>query len=165
MQGFYWLIEDELAGCGLPGRRGRGIAWGAVGASEALDEDLAWLRARGIGAVLTLTEAPLLDGALARHGMTGLHLPVPDLVAPSPAQIEAALGFIDWQRALGRGVLVHCLVGQGRTGTILAAFLVRGGLSPADALRQVRAVCPGAVENDEQQRALAAYAARRDWIV
>lgn len=164
MQGFYWLIEDELAGCGLPGRRGRGLAWGAEGAA-ALDEDLTWLRARGIGAVLTLTEAPLLEGALARHGMTGLHLPVPDMAAPSPAQIELALGFIDRQRVLGRGVLVHCLVGQGRTGTILAAYLIRGGLSPDEALRRVRAACPGAVENDEQQRALAAFAARRDWIV
>src|SRR6185437_11990870 len=106
MQGFYWLIEDELAGCGLPGRRGRGLAWGAVGAA-ALDDDLAWLRERGIGAVLTLTEAPLLEGVLARHGMVGLHLPVPDMAAPAPAQIEAALGFIDRQRALGRGVLVH----------------------------------------------------------
>lgn len=164
MRGFYWLVEGELAGCGLPGRHGRGLAWGAEGATT-LDEDLAWLRERGIGAVLTLTEAPLLDGALARHGMTGLHLPVPDMAAPTPAQIEAALGFIDRQRALSRRVLVHCLVGQGRTGTILAAYLIRGGLSPDEALRQVRAVCPGAVENDEQQRALAAFAARRDWIV
>lgn len=165
MQSFYWLIEDELAGSGLPGRRGRGMPWNAEGAGAALDEDLTWLCERGIGAVLTLTEAPLMAGALARHGMAGLHLPVPDMAAPSPAQIETALGFIDQQRALGHGVLVHCLVGQGRTGTILAAYLIRGGQTPQEALRQLRAVCLGAVENDEQQQALGTFAQRRDWIV
>ena len=89
MQGFYWLIEDELAGCGLPGR-GRPVAWSERARQDSLDEDLEWLRERGIGAVLTLTE-------------------------------EAQL--------------------------------------------RVRAVCPGALENAEQQRALVAFAERRDWIV
>lgn len=165
MQGFYWLIEDELAGCGLPGRRGRPLAWGEHARQEALDDDLAWLRERGIGAVLTLTEEPLPPDALARHGLAGLHIPVPDMTAPAPGQLEAALGFIDRQRALGRRVMVHCLVGQGRTGTILAAYLIRGGLAPEEAQRRVRAVCPGALENAEQQRALVAFAERRDWIV
>ena len=165
MQGFYWLIEDELAGCGLPGRRGRGVAWNMEAATGALDDDLAWLLERGIGAVLTLTETPLAREALARQGLAGLHIPVPDMAAPAPAQLEEALGFIDQQRALGRRVAVHCLVGQGRTGTILAAYLIRGGLTPEEALRRVRAVCPGAVESAEQQRALAAFAERRDWIM
>jgi atypical dual specificity phosphatase len=165
MQSFYWLIEDELAGCGRPGGRGRGLAWNSDAARAALEDDLAWLRARGIRAVLTLTEEPLADGALARNGLVGLHLPVRDMTAPTPAQLEAALDFIDRQRASRRPVAVHCLVGQGRSGTVLAAYLIRSGMTPEEALRRVRAVCPGAVENDEQQRALAAYAYRRDWIV
>lgn len=168
MRGFYWLIEGELAGCSRPGHRGR-ASWrgdqAPVDAAVALDEDLAWLKERGIGAVLSLTESSLEQEALARYGFEHLHLPVEDMSAPTPEQIDAALGFIDRQRALGRAVAVHCLVGQGRTGTILAVYLIRGGLTPDEALRRLRAACPGAVEAPSQQYALRAFAERRDWVV
>jgi len=171
IRGFYWLIEDELAGCSRPG--GRGPGRGGPGGYEtpdgtaltALDQDLAWLRAQGIRAVLSLTETPLDEASVARHGLAALHLPVPDMHAPTPDQLMRALGFIDRQRADGLAVVVHCLVGQGRTGTILAAYRIRAGATPEEALRQVRAVCPGAVESVVQQEALRRFAARRDWIV
>ena len=181
MHGFYWLIDGLLAGCGRPGQRGRGrpatrattpaapdeaaTADAAIMSPDPLDEDLAWLASQGIGAVLALAEEPLAGGALARHGMAELHLPVDDLRAPSPAQLDAALDFIDEQRLLGRRVLVHCLVGQGRTGTILAAYLIRGGLDADEALREVRAVCPDAVGSAEQEVALREFAAQRVWLV
>lgn len=170
MQGFYWLMEGELAGCGRPGGRGGGRAaaggWeAATEAARALDDDLAWLRGRGIGAVLSLTETPLAEGALTRHGLEGLHLPVDDLTAPTPEELDCALGFIDRQRALGRAVVVHCLVGEGRTGTVLAAYLIRGGRDPEQALSELRAIRPGAVGSPAQERALRAFATRRDWII
>ena len=56
-------------------------------------------------------------------------------------------------------------MGQGRTGTVLAAYLIRGGLSADDALAEVRAICPGAISSAEQEAALHAFAARRDWII
>ena len=167
MRGFYWLVEGALAGCGRPGhvasRRGKALDHGEV--EEALDADLAWLREQGIGAVLTMTETPLAAEALARHGLDALHLPVEDMTAPTPEQFERALRFIDHHRLRGTPVVVHCLMGQGRTGVILAAYLVRLGATPERALAEVRAACPGAVENPEQERALAAFAARRDWII
>ena len=171
MNGFYWLIRGVLAGCSRPGGRGetrRGRAPdGAFPAdgTATLEADLAWLRGQGIGAVVSLTETPLPMGALARHGLAELHLPVDDLTPPSPDQLRAALAFIDRQRALDQAVAVHCLVGQGRTGTVLAAYLVRTGLDPAVALRELRAVCPGAVGSAAQERALESFATRRDWIV
>ena len=170
MRGFYWLIEGALAGTARLGTR-RGQRAGSAGgpdpsaASAALDEDLAFLRRRGVGAVLSLTETPLADGALARHGMEELHLAVDDLTPPSPLQLEQALEFIDRQRSRGRAVAVHCLVGEGRTGTVLAAYLIRGGLGPEEALREVRAVCPNAVGAAEQERALHDFARCRDWMV
>src|SRR4051794_30919867 len=66
MQRFYWLIDNVLAGCSRPG----------AGRDGDLDRDLAILRGYGIGALLTLTETALPPGALDRHGIAGLHLPV-----------------------------------------------------------------------------------------
>ncbi|CAA9563090.1 MAG: hypothetical protein AVDCRST_MAG18-1256 [uncultured Thermomicrobiales bacterium] len=165
--GFYWLIDGALAGCGRPGKWSRRDGDGAdlAAATAALDDDLRWLRDRGIGAVLTLTETPLLPGALARHGLAELHLPVDDLTPPDPAQLDAALDFIDERRARGERVAVHCLVGQGRTGTVLAAYLIRGGLPAEVALREIRAVCPNAVGSPSQEAALREFAARRDWLL
>lgn len=160
MQSFYWLIPGVLAGCGLPGRAGR-----MPGPADAVERDLIWLRAQGIAALLSLTEEPLDAALLQRIGMASLHLPVPDLTPPSPEQLRQALAFIDFHRAHACPVAVHCLMGQGRTGTVLAAYLIREGTSPDEALAMVRAVCPGAVENRLQEQALAAFAAQRGWLI
>ena len=164
---FYWLIDGLLAGGGRPGRWSRRDGDGADldAAHGALDDDLAWLRGHGIRAVLSLTETPLLAGALARHDLAGYHLPVPDLNPPSFAQLDDALDFLDEQRLLARPTLVHCLVGEGRTGTVLAAYLIRGGLTPDAALRELRCACPNAVGSPAQETFLRDFAARRAWLI
>lgn len=159
MDGFYWLIPRVLAGSALPGGRNRRRD------AAALEDDLRWLKAQGVGALLSMTEDALDAAALARHGFASLHLPVVDLTPPDPAQIAAALAFIDRQRGRDVPVAVHCLMGQGRTGTILAAYLIRDGASPGTVLAELRAVCPGAVENPLQEAALAEFATRRGWMV
>lgn len=166
--GFYWLISGVLAGCSRPGARDRwssGAPGGSPRDSRALHDELAWLCEQGIGAVLSLTETPLEAEALERHGLVSLHLPVRDFMSPDPEQLDHALAFIDWQRREGRAVVVHCLMGQGRTGTVLAAYLIRAGRSVPDALAELRGVCPQAVNTPAQERALHAFALRRDWIV
>jgi protein-tyrosine phosphatase len=56
-------------------------------------------------------------------------------------------------------------MGQGRTGTILASYLIRSGQPVATVLAELRARCPGAISSREQAAALHAFAARRDWMV
>lgn len=153
MHRFYWLIEGELAGCSRPGAGG------------SIESDLLALRSRGIGALLTLTETALPHEALARHDIRGLHLPVNDFHAPTTEQMLAAMSFLDDARATGAPAAVHCLAGQGRTGTVLAAFLIRGGLPAREAIAEVRAACPGAIESPPQLAALDAWAAERPWII
>jgi atypical dual specificity phosphatase len=151
---FYWVIEDALAGCSRPGAPGGDV-----------DRDLATLRGHGIGALLSLTESPLPRGALARHDILGLHLPVDDFHAPTTPQMLEALAFLDDARSTSTPVAVHCLAGQGRTGTVLAAYLIRGGLTAAEAIAEVRSVCPGAIEADRQREALIDWAADRPWMI
>ena len=153
MHRFYWIIENVIAGCSRPGAGGD------------IDRDLATLRGYGIGALLTLTETALPRGALERHGMLGLHLPVDDFHAPSTAQMLDALAFLDDARATSTAVAVHCLAGQGRTGTVLAAYLIRGGISAEQAISDIRAICPGAIEASPQTAALVDWAAERPWLV
>ncbi len=156
--GFFWLFHGALAGSGRPGGRQSRVAL-------ALDDDLRWLAQNKLRSILTLTEEPLPEESLRRFGLSALHLPVRDLAAPAPDQFIRALEFIDQSRVNGDGVLVHCLVGQGRTGTILAAYLTRAGLPPLEAIQRIRALCPGAIGTPEQERAIEAFAHRRDWIV
>lgn len=166
MHGFYWLIEGLLAGCPRPGSPRRGQQRDrTANDTHALDDDLAWLRGQGIGALLSLTETPLDADTLARHGFASLHLPVDDLHAPTPAQLHYALAFIDGQHVLGRVVAVHCLMGQGRTGTVLAAHRIRAGSESDAALRELRTICPGAIGSPEQETALHTFARHRDWIL
>lgn len=157
MRSFYWLVEDELAGCGRPG--------GSRDDAELLERDLGWLREQGIDALLSLTETPLPGDALARHGFESLHLPVADLSPPNPDQLQDALAFIDYHLSQERPVAVHCLVGQGRTGTVLAARLIRDGASLADALAELRTLSPGAISSPSQERALADWERERGWVL
>jgi atypical dual specificity phosphatase len=165
MHRFYWVIADRLAGCSLPGGADRRESRAADAAQAALQSDLALLRRKGVGAVLTLTESPLADSVLGASELAYLHLPVPDLHAPTPAQLAQAIRFIDQNNAEGRAVAVHCLMGQGRTGTVLAAYLIRNGLTAAEALAEIRHLCDGAISAPEQEDALRAFATRRDWVV
>jgi atypical dual specificity phosphatase len=151
---FYWVIEDVIAGCSRPGAGG-----------GHLDRDLETLRGHGIGALLSLTESPLPPGALERHGLLGLHLPVDDFHAPTTNQMLDALDFLDKARSTSTPIAVHCLAGQGRTGTVLAAYLIRGGLSAEQAIAEIRGICPGAIEATPQTEALAEWAAERPWLI
>ena len=165
MQRFYWVLADRLAGCSLPGltkerdERDKSIL------HAALQADLDLLRRKGIGAVLSLTESPLAAAVMDASDLAYLHLPIRDQHAPKPAQLDQAIAFIDAQNAAGQAVAVHCLMGQGRTGTILAAYLIRNGMSATEALAEIRRRCDGAISAHEQEDALHAFARRRDWVV
>lgn len=139
---FGYLIPDKVAGSAHPGR---GSALG-----ETLDE----LRSMGFRGIVTVHERPLDRSMLGEFEIEGLHLPVADFSAPTLQQFERAVAFIDRHVAAGDRVLVHCLMGYGRTGTILAGYLVSKGEKAGAAIRRVRDLRPGSIEDSSQELAI-----------
>src|SRR5690606_5893278 len=105
-----------------------------------------------VGAIVSLTEYSLHQDTLERYGMEYLHLPITDYHPPSIEQIQQCVAFID-RVAQEKGVatLIHCLAGRGRTGTMLAAYLVHHnkGMKAEDAIGIVREKRPGSMETPE----------------
>ena len=109
--GFSWVEPPHLAALGRPDR-----------------DDLAWLREQGIQVLVSLTEEPMPRHWVNDAGLMAVHIPVPDMAAPTGRQLELAVSTIGRAKRSGLGVAVHCAAGQGRTGTVLAAYLVTTGL-------------------------------------
>jgi protein-tyrosine phosphatase len=136
-----WLLEGRLAASGM-----------------IYPEDVPIVGHNGIGAILSLTEmTPFPEGA--PDGIDHLHLPVVDMTAPRPSDLDRGVSFIRTGIEAGKPVLVHCGAGLGRTGTVLAAFLVSQGDDPDTAIQRVRNARPGSVETMEQERCIADFAA------
>jgi atypical dual specificity phosphatase len=132
---FSWIVDGRVGGMAQPSPR-----------------DLGWLREQGVTAILSLTERePSLPG------FDVMRIPVVDMTSPTIEQLRKAVGFIREVVAKGGAVVAHCTAGMGRTGTILAAYLVSEGLTVDEALRRVRKLRPGSVETPEQEYVLMAY--------
>lgn len=143
---FSFVIEGKLAGMARPGR------------GRSLEEDLAFLKAQGIGAIVSVTEKPLDESIVWGLGLRYLHLPIPDYAAPTIQQIEQFLAFLEAVDGDG-AVAVHCYTGQGRTGTMLACALVHQGMSAEEAIRIVRAKRPPSIDTIVQEQVIFDFAA------
>jgi len=102
-----------------------------------------------------LTGTPLPPDAVSKYGFEFLHSHISG--APSPLQLSEIIDFIDAQNADSKPVLVHCGEGKGRTGTILAAYLVSKGLAADNAIRKVRDLRPGSIQNIEQENSIRVF--------
>ncbi|MBN9323702.1 MAG: ATP-binding cassette domain-containing protein [Delftia acidovorans] len=143
--GFAWLVPGRLAGAPQPG------------VVQSMDFDLKALRGCGVTVLITLTENDLPQEPLQRHGLRNLHLPVRDHESPTVAQIQMLLARMSAMLRAGEVLAVHCLAGLGRTGTALAAWLVREGLTADEALRRVRLIDAQYVQSQAQEDLLYAY--------
>ena len=88
---------------------------------------------------------------LLKREMEVLYAPIEDFTAPTLEELLEIVKWIQERARQGKKVLIHCLGGSGRSGTVAVAYLMYSeGLSLRDALTKVRSLKPSAVETEEQ---------------
>lgn len=120
------------------------------GALAAYDDELAELNSAGVHAVVSLLNIPTDAVVYESAGFGFLCLPVPDGGAPTMDQAKEFVCFVNEQRIAQRPVAVHCEAGLGRTGTMLAVYLIAEGSSAEMAIRKIREVEQSAIETLRQ---------------
>jgi len=138
---FDWLLENKLAAMAYPE-----------------SEDAFTLLYRiGIRAVLNLAEAPYSYEAHDTIGMLTRHIPVADFTAPTLQQVKQAVAMISSCLDRNMPVVVHCRAGLGRTGTILACYLVGMEMPANNAMIIIREWRPGSIEGPDQEAVVYEY--------
>ena len=134
-----WVIPDKLAGGRYPE-----------------PGELPEIYKQGIRAIVSMEEYEQPE-IITQHRFEHLHVPIPDFTAPSISLLKRIVGFISSMNDKFKPVLVHCYAGIGRTGTVIAAYLITQGMDAESALLKVRARIPGAVQTLEQEHVLKVF--------
>ena len=152
----WWVIPDALAGMPMPFvHPERRLNEG--GNLADYDDELPSLYKAGVRAVVSLLNIPS-DAQIYESAGFAFHcLPVPDGGAPTIDQVSGFVRFVSEQLAISHPVAVHCEAGLGRTGTLVAAYLISQGHSAKSAIQRVRSIENVAVETAAQIRFLEDY--------
>jgi len=117
-ENLWWVIPNTLAGVRKP---------------EV--EELAKLKTIGIGAIISVLDdssnIELYESAQIPHQW----LPIEIDAVPSLEQLALLETFIEEQQVEDRAVAIHCSGGKHRTGTAIAAYLIRQGSSYEQAMQ------------------------------
>ena len=131
---FSWLIENKLAGSAIP----------------TSNDEVQWAVGQGIKSIITVREEPLDDTWV--KNVNYLHVLSNDMGVPEFNDLVYAVDFIHERITNNEPVMVHCLAGLGRTGTILACYLVKYQKMPTDeAIQKVREERPGSIQSYPQE--------------
>lgn len=153
-----------------PGKKSDSIYGGAW--DRDLDKDLSSIRDWGACAVVTLLEdhefallgVPDFQTVMQKQPFQWHYLKIRDSDVPDD-RFESAWPAVREQLAAvlkdGGSVVVHCRGGLGRTGLLVARFLVEDGMDPEAAIALVRSVRPGAIETWEQENHIRRLASGR----
>jgi len=133
---FSWVINGKLAGCSRPESK----------------KDLIWLKNQGVESIVNLTEYSLPIDWIKEVELGYMHESINDHMAPSVGQIDKIISFISDEISKGRPVTVHCAAGRGRTGTILASYILKHqGLNAQESIMKIRKLRPPSIEGSQEE--------------
>ncbi|MGD1835438.1 MAG: dual specificity protein phosphatase 23 [Nitrososphaeraceae archaeon] len=136
---FSWIIDNKLAGCAIPTNK----------------KEIEWLyEKQKIKTIVTIREEPL-PSEWIENDIEYKYVKSNDLEIPLMEDIIKTIDFIDIQIKKNKPVIVHCLAGKGRTGTILACYLVKHDeINAIEAIKKVRKLRPGSIQSEMQENAI-----------
>ena len=108
---------------------------------------MVWMRS-GIEVVISFREVEPLAREYGILGFEFHNIPIVDFDIPDSPAIESFIGIM--KRCQGRKVLLHCLAGLGRSGTMAALFLKHQGMPAERAIDHVRRCRPGSIQTQAQ---------------
>ena len=149
---FYW-IDGPWPGKLAIAPRPRGGDW--------LDDEIAAWHRSGIDSVVSLLTSDEEEGlelgkeaATARaENLNFISYPIPDRQVPaSPTDLASLLEQLNADLCGGKGVVIHCRQGIGRSGLVAACLLTAKGLDPALAVERVSKARGVQVPETREQR-------------
>ena len=137
---FSWLIEGKLAGSAIPTSK----------------DEIKWLQEQGVKSIVTIREVPLDDDWVDK--MKYLHVLSDDMGVPSFDDLKNSVEYVRERIQNNEPVMVHCLAGLGRTGTILACYLIKyEKMSAENAIQHVREKRHGSIQSFVQEEMIFQY--------
>ena len=131
---FSWVIDSKLAGSAIPTSK----------------EEVDWTKQEGVKSIVTIREEPLDDEWL--DDVNYLHVHSNDMGVPEFDDLVSSVDFIHERIGNNEPVMVHCLAGLGRTGTILACYLIKyEKMSADDAKTKIRKQRSGSIQSYVQE--------------
>jgi atypical dual specificity phosphatase len=145
---FSWVIDNKLAGSGTP----------------MTSEQYRWLIKNNIKSIVTVREFPLPRKWLVDNEKETIindykFVYVKDYGVPSLEVLDNIVDYINIKITKEKKPLVvHCAAGKGRTGTILAAYLLKqDNISSQEAINKIRSLRPGSIQSKIQEEILHKY--------
>lgn len=120
------------------------------GELRAYDDELPLLFDVGIRSVVCLLNIPSDSRVFESAGFEFRCWPVANGLAPDFTQTKALVEFVDSCRARRKPVGVYCEAGLGRTGTVIASYLIYKGSTAQEAIGLIRLKEPAAIETRQQ---------------
>eukprot|EP01130_Rhizamoeba_saxonica_P000746 TRINITY_DN10671_c0_g1_i1.p1 TRINITY_DN10671_c0_g1~~TRINITY_DN10671_c0_g1_i1.p1 ORF type:complete len:227 (-),score=31.23 TRINITY_DN10671_c0_g1_i1:59-739(-) len=159
----FYQLRPHLYGFGIP----------------VTNDHLKKLESLNIGLIVSLTQDPLASGRVINHqppasplvvnpefhmtdddlfeGVTIeiMHLPIHDAYPPDTITCRKFLKRAHEVVESGKSVGVHCWKGKGRTGTLLASYLIRyENVDPVDAINEIKSLSKGSIRSKDQRNYL-----------